>query len=220
MKEEITGLIVTGGPIDLVFAQTFIMERTFDRIIAVDRGLNAVSKLKLIPDAIVGDFDSADESVLKEFKSKALDTTWEIHKPEKDETDTELAIITAIRLGCTKLILLGATGGRLDHFLGNLHLLYASLKQGVEAAIVDERNWITVTEKERVFEADQIFGKYISFLPLSEEVKGITLTGFKYPLHKKDITIGTSLCISNELTGTTGKMEFDSGILICVESHD
>lgn len=220
MKEEITGLIVTGGPIDLVFAQRFIMERTFDRIIAVDRGLNAVSKLKLIPDAIVGDFDSADESVLKEFKSKALDTTWEIHKPEKDETDTELAIITAIRLGCTKLILLGATGGRLDHFLGNLHLLYASLKQGVEAAIVDERNWITVTEKERVFEADQIFGKYISFLPLSEEVKGITLTGFKYPLHKKDITIGTSLCISNELTGAAGKMEFDSGILICVESHD
>jgi thiamine pyrophosphokinase len=220
VKEEITGLIVTGGPIDLAFAQTFIMERTFDRIIAVDRGVNSVSKLKLIPDAIVGDFDSADESVLKEFKSKALDTTWEIHKPEKDETDTELAIITAIRLGCTKLILLGATGGRLDHFLGNLHLLYASLKQGVEAAIVDERNWITVTEKERVFEADQIFGKYISFLPLSEEVKGITLTGFKYPLHKKDITIGTSLCISNELTGTTGKMEFDSGILICVESHD
>lgn len=220
MKEEITGLIVTGGPIDLVFAQTFIMERTFDRIIAVDRGLNAVSKLKLIPDAIVGDFDSADESVLKEFKSRTLDTTWEIHKPEKDETDTELAIHTAIRLGCTKLILLGATGGRLDHFLGNLHLLYASLKQGVEAAIVDERNWITVSEKERVFEADKIFGKYISFLPLSEEVKGITLTGFRYPLHKKDITIGTSLCISNELTGTTGKMEFDSGILICVESHD
>ncbi|WP_120198843.1 thiamine diphosphokinase [Lacrimispora algidixylanolytica] len=220
MKEEITGLIVTGGPIDLVFAQRFIMERPFDRIIAVDRGLNAVSKLKLIPDAIVGDFDSADESVLKEFKSKTLDTTWEIHKPEKDETDTELAIITAIRLGCTKLILLGATGGRLDHFLGNLHLLYASLKQGVEAAIVDERNWITVTEKERVFEADQIFGKYISFLPLSEEVKGISLTGFKYPLHKKDITIGTSLCISNELTGAAGKMEFDSGILICVESHD
>ncbi|RKD28286.1 thiamine diphosphokinase [Lacrimispora algidixylanolytica] len=215
-----TGLIVTGGPIDLVFAQRFIMERPFDRIIAVDRGLNAVSKLKLIPDAIVGDFDSADESVLKEFKSKTLDTTWEIHKPEKDETDTELAIITAIRLGCTKLILLGATGGRLDHFLGNLHLLYASLKQGVEAAIVDERNWITVTEKERVFEADQIFGKYISFLPLSEEVKGISLTGFKYPLHKKDITIGTSLCISNELTGAAGKMEFDSGILICVESHD
>lgn len=220
MKEQLTGLIVTGGPIDLGFAKDFIMGRTFDRIIAVDRGLNAVFKLELIPDSIVGDFDSADESILNEFKSRPLDTTWEIHKPEKDETDTELAINTAIRLGCTKLIILGATGGRLDHFLGNLHLLYASLKKGVEAAIVDEKNWITVTDHERIFEADKIFGTYISFLPLSEEVKGITLTGFKYPLHKKDITIGTSLCISNELTGTIGKMEFNSGILICVESHD
>jgi thiamine pyrophosphokinase len=220
LKEQLTGLIVTGGPIDLGFAKDFIMGRTFDRIIAVDRGLNAVFKLELIPDSIVGDFDSADESILNEFKSRPLDTTWEIHKPEKDETDTELAINTAIRLGCTKLIILGATGGRLDHFLGNLHLLYASLKKGVEAAIVDEKNWITVTDHERIFEADKIFGTYISFLPLSEEVKGITLTGFKYPLHKKDITIGTSLCISNELTGTIGKMEFNSGILICVESHD
>jgi thiamine pyrophosphokinase len=220
LKEQLTGLIVTGVPIDLGFAKDFIMGRTFDRISAVDRGLNAVFKLELIPDSIVGDFDSADELILNEFKSRPLDTTWEIHKPEKDETDTELAINTAIRLGCTKLIILGATGGRLDHFLGNLHLLYAGLKKGVEAAIVDERNWITVTDHERIFVADKIFGTYISFLPLSEEVKGITLTGFKYPLHKKDITIGTSLCISNELTGATGKMEFDSGILICVESHD
>ena len=150
MKEEITGLIVTGGPIDLDSLKRLLWKELLTDHCSGSGG-NSVSKLKLIPDAIVGDFDSADESVLKEFKSKALDTTWEIHKPEKDETDTELAIITAIRLGCTKLILLGATGGRLDHFLGNLHLLYASLKQGVEAAIVDERNWITVTEKGTCF---------------------------------------------------------------------
>lgn len=220
MKEENTGLIVTGGPIDHGFAREFIKGRTFNKIIAVDRGLNAVLHLELMPDAVVGDFDSADEIVLKEFKSRSLKTAWEIYRPEKDETDTELAIDTALRLGCTKLILLGATGGRLDHFLGNLHLLYAALKKGMEAAIVDERNWITVTENGRIFEAGKLYGKYISFLPLSEEVKGITLTGFKYPLKKKDITIGTSLCISNELMGPVGKMEFDSGILVCVESHD
>lgn len=220
MKEEITGLIVTGGLIDHGFAREFIKGRTFDKIIAVDRGLNAVLHLELIPDAIVGDFDSADEQVLNEFKSRSLPADWEIHKPEKDETDTELAIHTALRLGCTRLILLGATGGRLDHFLGNLHLLYFALEKGIDAAIVDEKNWITVTKHGRTFEGDKIYGKYISFLPLSEKVTGITLTGFKYPLYKKDITIGTSLCISNELTGPVGRMEFDSGILVCVESHD
>lgn len=220
MNKEITGLIVTGGPLDLEFAKDFLEKRQFDMVIAVDRGLNAVFKLNLIPDAIVGDFDSVEESVLHDYKNKNENITWEIHKPEKDETDTELALNTAIRLGCTKLVLLGATGGRQDHFLGNLHLLYACLKKGVEAGIADERNWITVIEKSRTFEADKIFGKYISFLPLSEAVKGITLTGFKYPLLKKDITIGTSLCISNELISASGKVEFDSGTLICVESHD
>lgn len=220
MNKVISGLIVTGGIIDLGFARRFLENRKFDKIIAVDGGLASLHKLNLNPDAIVGDFDSVDEGVLAKYKSSPDEIAWEIHKPEKDETDTELALNTAIRIGCTNLVLLGATGGRLDHFIGNLHLLYACLTKGIKAAIVDEKNWITVIEKGRSFTANELWGKYISFLPLSEEVTGITLTGFKYPLHKKNITIGTSLCISNELTGNTGAIGFDSGTLICVESHD
>ena len=208
MKEETTGLIVTGGTMDYGFAGRFLENRNFDKIIAVDGGLAALSRLQLKPDAIVGDFDTVAEDV------------WEIHKPEKDETDTELAINTAIELGCSKLVLLGATGGRMDHFIGNLHLLYACLKKGVEAAIVDEKNWITVIEEGRSFQAETLWGKYISFLPLCNEVKKITLTGFKYPLYEKDIDLGTSLCISNELTGEEGSIEFASGTLICIQSHD
>ena len=220
MKEETTGLIVTGGIIDYGFAGSFLENRTFDKIIAVDGGLAALSRLKLKPDAIVGDFDSVAEDILAEYKSSSDNITWEIHKPEKDETDTELALNTAIGLGCSKLVLLGATGGRMDHFIGNLHLLYACLKKGVEAAIVDEKNWITVIDKGRTFLAETLWGKYISFLPLCGEVKKITLTGFKYPLYEKDIDLGTSLCISNELTGEVGTIEFASGTLICIQSHD
>ncbi|WP_077610755.1 thiamine diphosphokinase [Clostridium sp. Marseille-P2415] len=220
MKKEITGLIVTGGTMNYGFAGRFLENRTFDKVIAVDGGLASLHKLHLKPDAIVGDFDTVDPEVLAEYKSCPDEITWEIHRPEKDETDTELALDTAIKLGCTKLILLGATGGRMDHFIGNIHLLYACLKKGVEAAIADEKNWITVLDRGRTFAAEEVKGKYISFLPLSGEVKGITLTGFKYPLHKKDIDIGTSLCISNELTGEKGTIDFDSGTLICVESHD
>lgn len=219
MKER-TGLIVTGGTIDFDFARTFLADQTFDKIIAVDGGLTALSQLDLKPDAVVGDFDTVEESVLSQYRSFSGEIAWDIHKPEKDETDTELAISTAMNLGCRKLVLLGATGGRLDHFMGNLHLLYFCLQQGVEASIVDHKNHITILDKGRVFEAEKMWGTYISFLPLSMEVKGITLTGFKYPLTKKDISIGTSLCISNELTGESGSIEFDSGVLICVESHD
>ena len=74
--------------------------------------------------------------------------------------------------------------------------------------------------REGGFRLKHYGGKYISFLPLSGEVKKITLTGFKYPLYEKDIDLGTSLCISNELTGTEGAIDFKSGILICIESHD
>lgn len=219
MKER-AGLIVTGGTIDFEFAREFLANQSFDKIIAVDGGLNALTRLNLKPDAIVGDFDTVDESVLAEYRNSSDKITWDIHKPEKDETDTELAINTAINLGCNQLVLLGAAGGRLDHFMGNLHLLYYCLKQGVYASIVDSKNRITILEKGRIFESEKTWGKYISFLPLSMEVKGITLSGFKYPLYKKDISIGTSLCISNELTGASGSIEFDSGVLICVESHD
>ncbi len=215
-----TGLIVTGGTIDYEFALGFLETQKFDKVIAVDGGLAALHKLHLKPDVIAGDFDSIDPMVLEEYKNSPDEIAWEVHKPEKDATDTELAISAAIHLGCTKLVLLGATGGRLDHFLGNLHLLYDCLKKGVEAAIADEKNWITILDKGRTFVRAKAMGRYISFLPLSEEVKGITLTGFKYPLYKKDIELGTSLCISNELAKEEGIIEFDSGILICVESHD
>ena len=220
MSKEFTGLVITGGTIDFGFAEEFLKNRPFDKVIAVDGGLAALHKLHLKPDAVVGDFDTVAPEVLEEYKRDGLSVRWDIHKPEKDETDTELALNTAINMGCKELLILGALGGRMDHAIGNIHLLYACLKQGVKAAIADEKNWITVIDEGRDFKAGEVHGRYISFLPLTDEVKGITLTGFKYPLFRKNIRIGTSLCISNELSEREGAIKFDSGVLICVESHD
>lgn len=215
-----TGLIITGGIIEDAFACSYLKNKTFDKVIAVDGGLAFLHKHQLKPDVIVGDFDTIDAGILEEYKSSPYEITWDFHKPEKDETDTELAVDTAIRLGLKKLVFLGATGGRMDHCMGNIHLLYTCLKEGIEAIMIDAKNCITILEKGRSFAADKIWGKYISFLPFTEEVKGITLTGFKYPLFKKDIALGSNLCISNQLEGEKGTITFDSGILICVESHD
>lgn len=73
---------------------------------------------------------------------------------------------------------------------------------------------------ETVFRRHEVWGTYISFLPLTQEVTGITLKGFKYPLENKDICIGTSLCISNELIEEEGRITFSEGVLMAVESHD
>jgi thiamine pyrophosphokinase len=215
-----TGLIVTGGTMDYDFACKYLEQNIFDKVIAVDGGLAFLHKLHLKPDAIVGDFDTVEESVLEEYKKKSYDITWDFRKPEKDETDTELAIHTSIKLGCDRLVLLGATGGRMDHCMGNIQLLYACLKKDIEAFIVDAKNRIGILKKGRTFDSKESWGKYISFLPMTEEVKGITLSGFKYPLYKKDITMGSNLCISNELAQEKAEISFESGILLCIESHD
>ncbi|RGY99423.1 thiamine diphosphokinase [Clostridium sp. AM58-1XD] len=214
-----TCLILTGGSLDMEFAQKYIGGRTFHKIIAVDAGLAKAHDLGLAVHAAVGDFDSLDQDTLENYRKKN-GIEWDIHKPEKDETDTELAIYTALKSGCEEIVMLGAMGGRLDHTIGNLHLLYYCLEHGMAACMVDEKNRVSVLNKGRAFKKDSQWGKYISFLPLTYEVKGITLTGFKYPLYKKDIVIGPSLCISNEIEEEEALLEFTEGVLICVESRD
>ena len=121
---------------------------------------------------------------------------WDVHQPEKDETDTELALQKAQAIGSGEIAVLGATGGRIDHMLGNIHLLFPCLQKGIHAWLADPQNRIYLIDGEHEFKRSALWGKYISFLPLTEQVNGITLEGFKYPLFEKDIEIGTSLCIS------------------------
>ena len=93
-------------------------------------------------------------------------------------------------------------------------------KRGLKVNIFDRKNKISLLdsefEKRTEFFKDSLYGTYVSFLPLTETVRGITLTGFKYPLFEKDISIleNPSLCVSNEV------VEERAEILICVESRD
>jgi len=215
------GLIITGGRLNLAFAGQFLEKISVDCVISVDGGLEKTRALGLKPDAVVGDFDTVDPSVLEEYKGQQ-GILWDVQKPEKDETDTELAINTAIKLGCTHLAILGATGGRLDHELSNLHLLKYCLDHQVEACLWDPWNKVYLLRQGAVFQRKTLYGPYVSFLPLTEQVRGITLTGFKYPLKGKNISIGTEtgLCVSNELSEDLAAVTFDSGILICIESRE
>lgn len=218
-----TGLIITGGKVDLAFAREFLQKEGKEAgcVVSVDGGLEITKALGLMPNAIVGDFDTVHKEVLEEYRRNPA-ISWDVHKPEKDETDTELAIHTAIKLGCRCLFILGATGGRLDHELSNIHLLKLCLDHQAEAFLYDAWNKVYLLEKGKVFGRSELYGTYVSFIPLTEQVRGITLRGFKYPLTDKNICIGeeAGLCVSNELAEEEASIRFDSGILICVESRD
>ena len=219
------GLIITGGTIDLEFAGQYLKDHSFDCVVSVDGGLKYTKELDVMPHAIVGDFDTIHKEILDEYR-QIPSILWDVHKPEKDETDTDLAVRSALRAGFHTAHVLGATGGRLDHELSNIHLMRAAKDAGLFTEIYDAKNRIFLLtpddEEYSVLLKDRIYGKYVSFLPLTETVLGITLDGFKYPLHNKDISIleDPSLCVSNEIPGERAKITFRKGILICVESRD
>ena len=212
-------LIVTGGTIDIAFAKDFLSQRSYDYVIAADAGLEVLRPLHISPNAVVGDLDTVDKKVLEEYQNQP-DIEFEIHKPEKDETDTEQALLTAARQGCEAVDILGALGGRMDHAIGNIQLMYQFFCQGMEVNIYDARTRLYLLGGHKVFHREEVYGKYISFLPMTETVEGLTLRGFKYPLQRRTIGLGTSLCISNELKREEGILELERGVLLCVEAHD
>ncbi len=214
-------LILTGGKLELAFARSFLKKEKFDKIIAVDGGLKAAKELDLIPDYIVGDFDSVSDEIREEFQKYPY-IVWEQHKPEKNETDTELARNLALTLSCSEIVFLGATGGRIDHMIGNIHALKACMERGISACLVDAQNRIRLIDDSFCLSKTDQWGKYVSFAPYTEEVTGMTLTGFRYPLKDKTIRRGeeVGLCISNEIAEDTACVDLKEGVLLCIESRD
>ncbi len=220
-----TSLLITGGPLDMSFAKKFLEKHSYDFVVAADAGFSACLELGIKPDLLVGDFDTFGRERIAEYLN---DSYYEIdlHKPEKDETDTELAFRRIREAGCTEVDVLGALGGRLDHEISNIHLLVHEARKGLHANCYNEKNRIYVLDSENRneynFIRSELYGTYVSFLPITESVKGIKLTGFKYPLHEKDISIleNPSLCVSNEVLEETAQIAFQKGILLCVESRD
>ena len=188
-------------------------------IIAGDRGLEALYQLKIIPNHVVGDFDSVSPEILKFYK-KQSQIIFHTYNAEKDNTDTDIALQLAIRLKSSKITIMGALGKRMDHAIANIHILKDALEANIPCQILDEHNRIYLINTSIQLEKDKIYGKYVSLIPLTSTVEGLTLTGFKYPLHDYTLLIGTSLGISNEIIGDTAHIEMNNGILIVIESRD
>lgn len=186
-------------------------------IIGVDRGCTYLLKNNVKPMYIMGDFDS----ISKDTYNKLSDNT--IVKvefnPEKDFTDTEAAFDFAINnLKATEIILLGATGKRIDHFIGNLGVLKRALNRGVKAFIKDEYNEIYLTNKNHVIEETNY--KYISFQAYENEIKDFSIKKAKYELDNYTLRFGDPLTISNEFIGTPIEVRFTNGTLIIIKSKD
>lgn len=212
-------LIVSGGETTDEFVEEVIKKGGFDVILAADSGMDFLYRTEILPDIIVGDFDSVDPKVLEFFREQEqVDIC--VLDPVKDDTDTEYAIREAIRRGATEITIIAGTGTRLDHVLGNISLLGIGLEEGVRIELLDTHNRVRMTDHSVVLKKKTQYGKYLSLVPFSEKVTGVTLKGLKYPL--SDYTMGgfNSLGISNEIVDDEASIELTSGRLLVIESRD
>ena len=164
------GIIISGGRIEDDFACEYLSGEgiaTGDNkltgikaepgIIAADKGLEFCRRHGILPAHIVGDFDSAKEDLADEYK-KLRDVSVTVYPRKKDYTDTHIAVELAIELGMKEITVLGATGAREDHFLGNLQVMEFALRRGAAMQILDEHNRIRMTDSEMIIPAEKQFG--------------------------------------------------------------
>lgn len=216
MKKTVT-VIISGGELELEFLKDFISNIKVDFIIAVDSGLKKMDYINLSPNYIIGDFDSIDDDILGKYQDRDI----EIIKlnPEKDFSDTHMALKLAIELKSNEVYILGALGKRIDHAIANIHILKEALDNKIKCKIVDNKNEIQVLTKG-VNNIEKSNYKYISLFPLTTQVKGITLEGFKYPLNNATLNIGHSIGVSNEIINEDAKIYINDGILLVIKSND
>lgn len=191
--------------------------RPNDLLVGADRGALFLVRNGFEPDLALGDFDSVTAEELEEIRrnSKSFLDCDPVHK---DWTDTEMAFNWAMEQKPSEIMLLGALGTRLDHSLANVHLLRRGLQRGIRCSILDAHNYVTLIDRFAMV-ANRGFA-HVSLLPLSLEVRGITLHGFQYPLQRAALTLGQSLGISNVLVADPGMIEVEEGLLLVIQSKD
>ena len=174
-----------------------------DLCIACDAGFKYAQQLGILPDLIVGDFDSAKEAgpdVTRGIEEIALSDPDRIIKLEvkKDDTDTLRAVKIGLSKGYRKFYLYGALGGsRLDHSLANIQTLLFIKRNGGTGYIMTADTMLMVAENETIHFHRGNTGM-ISVFSLSEMSKGVTLKGLMYSLDKATLTNDFPLGVSNE----------------------
>jgi|SRR5699024_6774777 len=210
--------IMGNGPVDHL-PNLKQYENEIDVWIGVDRGALTLLENDITVDYAVGDFDS----ITTKQKEMIIENMMNVvtYSSEKDETDLEIALQKALELKPEKIYLFGVTGGRLDHALINIQLLLPLVtEEKIHGVIVDKSNQLELlTPGTYTLHKDEQY-PYISFVPFTQYVKNLSLTGFYYGLTNYDLSWGSTRCISNELMSKEATFSFKSGKVLLIKSCD
>lgn len=179
-----------------------------DFYICCDSGLRHREGLGIVPDLIVGDFDSHENPHLN------IETI--VLPREKDDTDTVFAVKEALKRGFQDFLLVGVIGGRLDHTLGNVSLLLMLDTQRKRAVAMDDCSELEIVSDKPALIEDRY--PYFSLLNISGLAQGIHIRNAKFTLSGAEITCEYQYGISNEvLPGMTAEVSVEKGRLLLVK---
>lgn len=178
-----------------------------DLCIAADAGYRACQQAGIVPDLLLGDFDSMGqpEDFVNVLRSPV----------EKDDTDTMLAVKTGLDHGCKEFHLYGGTGGkRLDHTLANLQTLLYLRRRGARGYLYDDDFvWTAIENEELTVEKTVEWGLFSAFC-LGDRAEGVDEEGLQYPLHDAVLTPEFPIGVSNHILEPRARVAVRKGVLI------
>ena len=222
-----TAYIFTGGKLAVGSMDELGLHMSeADLIIAADSGYNNASRLGVRPGLLLGDLDSIDR---KKLAPDELEHIEKIIVPAiKDDTDTQLAVDTAISRGADEIYIIGGLGGRLDHTLSSVFLLEYIADRGADAVMTDGQSRVHVMKTAgepvllmilKTFDGENGF-KYLSVVPLTDECEGVRISGVFYPLDGVTLKRSYSYAVSNEITSDSAEITLERGTMLVIESRD
>ncbi|OQB48570.1 MAG: Thiamine pyrophosphokinase [Firmicutes bacterium ADurb.Bin153] len=206
--EKMSCIVFAGCEDDLSFPGEEIRKRS-DIVICADRGLRFCYMAGMKADIALGDFDSVTDQEMD--RARAEGTRIFEYPSEKDETDLDLALKLAFRLGSRRCFLYGALGGRIDHELANILLMRRYASMGMQITMMGKANTVEILTHDFPCYLAGREACTISIIPLSDTVIGIKTSGMKFELHGEDLSCGSSRGVSNQVIGELAEISCDSG---------
>jgi thiamine pyrophosphokinase len=186
-----------------------------DLVLCADGGIRHAEMLGIWPDVVIGDLDSLPDGARNTLEARGVRVVQ--HPRAKDETDLELALLSAVEQGAQRITVLGARGGRLDHELGNLLLLAHPDLRGIDVRFWAGRQEALLVAGERVLAGKP--GDLLSLLPIGGDAYGITTHGLEYALSNDTLYLGQARGVSNVFIDTRATVSLRSGLLLAVQTH-
>lgn len=204
-------IFVNGNLSDLSQVKKIIKKE--DCLIAADGGIKHILKLGLVPQIIIGDFDSISSDLLGQ--SRLSPTTTLIKYPQKkDKTDFELAIDLVLKRKFKEIIIFGILGDRLDHLIANIFLLakIQTENKSVKIKIIEGKKEIYILNKEITINGK--IGDEVSIVPVSEKLESVTTDGLYYRLIDDTLFFGSTRGVSNVMNKNTAKITVANGVAL------